>query len=64
MLEIAEDIVTFSRETWENLKQDIYFHELIEMIEDKEALLQAQKETEYFIDYDEYRNQRISKINV
>ena len=64
MIEIAEDKVTFSRETWENLKQDSYFRELIELIEDREAILQAQKETEYLIDYDEYRNKRIGKMDV
>jgi len=64
MLELSEDKVIFSRETWEDLKQDNYFRELIEVIEDREELLKAIKETEYFVDYEEYRKHRLAKMNV
>ena len=61
MLEIAENKVTFSRETWEELKNDNYFRELIEVIEDREALLKAKQETHSFIDLEEYHKNRMTK---
>ncbi len=64
MLEVAEDKVTFSRDTWEELKSDDYFRELIDVIEDRESLLKAKKETEFFVDLDEYHRNRMKKENV
>lgn len=64
MIEIDNDKVTFSRKTWESLKNDNYFRELIEVIEDREELEKAIEETESYISYDEYRKKRFSKMNV
>ena len=61
---ITKDKVTFSRKTWEDLREDAYTRELIELIEDRETLLKSKKDTKYFIDLDEYHNKRMSKINV
>jgi hypothetical protein len=61
MLEIAEDKVTFSRNTWDELKSSIYFSELIEAIEDKESLMKIMEQTEYYVDYDEYKKKRLGK---
>jgi len=61
---LTENEVTFSRELWEELKNDDYFHELIDIIEDRDALREAKKETEYFMDYEEYRKSRLAKLNV
>lgn len=61
MLEIADDKVTFSRNTWEELKNNVFFAELIEAIEDKESLMKVMEETEYYVDYDEYKKKRLSK---
>ena len=60
MLEISEDKVVIPRETWEELRKNNYFRELIEVIEDREALQKAIEETEYFVDYDEYKKKRNS----
>ena len=64
MLEVAEDKVTFSRDTWEELKSDDYFRELIDVIEDRESLLKAKNETEFFVDLDKYHRNRMKKENV
>ncbi|OGU39331.1 MAG: hypothetical protein A2X61_00465 [Ignavibacteria bacterium GWB2_35_12] len=61
---ITKDKVTFSRKHWEELRTDEYFREVIEVIEDREQLLKAIEETEYFVDYDEYRKKRLAKIRV
>ena len=43
MMITKEDDIIISRETWEELKNDDYFHELIEIIEDRESLREAKK---------------------
>lgn len=52
MLTETDAIVTFTRDTWEELKVDDYYKEVIDAIEDRESLKQAQKETEYFVELD------------
>jgi len=64
MLDVAEDKVTCSRETWEELKSDDYFRELIDIIEDRESLQKAKNETEFFVELDEYHQNRMKKENV
>ncbi|MFA6572526.1 MAG: hypothetical protein WCT77_14955 [Bacteroidota bacterium] len=61
MIEIAGDKIIFSKKTWEDLKNDSYFHEIIEVIEVREELIKTMEETEYFVDYDEYRKTRMAK---
>lgn len=51
----------FSRDIWDELKNDIYYNEIIEAIEDREALKKAKEETEYFIDLEEYHKNRMKK---
>ncbi len=64
MLEISKDKVVIPREIWEELRKNNYFRELIEVIEDREALQKAIEETEYFVDYDEYKKTRNSNKDV
>jgi len=64
MIKVNKNTVTFSRKTWDELKEDNYFSELIEAIEDREELLKAIEETEYFVDFDEYDKERRAKMNV
>jgi hypothetical protein len=64
MLEITKEKVIFSRKTWEDLKSDDYYREVIEAIEDREDLLKAIQETEYITDFKEYDKQRRAKMNV
>lgn len=61
---ITEDEVTFTRAAWESLKSNEYFREVLEVLEDIESLETAKAETEYFVDYEEYRKTRIAKLNV
>jgi len=56
--------VTFSRDTWEDLRKDEYFRELIEVIEDREAFLVAQAETVEVFDFKEYDKKRRAELNV
>jgi hypothetical protein len=56
--------VTFSRETWEELRKDDYFRELIEVIKDREAFIKAKEETVEVLDFKEYDKNRRTKINV
>jgi hypothetical protein len=60
----TKDKVSFSRETWENLRADDFFREVIEIIEDREAIQKAKKETTYFVDLEDYHNSRIKGKNV
>jgi predicted ribosome quality control (RQC) complex YloA/Tae2 family protein len=64
MIDIAEETVTFSRETWEKLKADDYYKEVIQAIEDREDLLKAIEETEQILDFKEYDKNRRAKMNV
>jgi len=64
MIEIDDDKVIFSRKTWEDLKSDNYYREVIEAIEDREDLLKAIEETEYVVDFKEYDKKRRAKMNV
>ena len=64
MMIATDDRISFSRDTWEELRNNCNFRELVETIEDKEELIQAQQETEYFVDYDEYRKKRIASLDV
>jgi hypothetical protein len=58
MMVATKTKVTFSRDTWEELRSDDFYREVIEAIEDREALLKAKKETEYFIPLEEYHKKR------
>jgi hypothetical protein len=64
MLEIKDNFVQIPLSLWDELKNDLYFKELIEALEEKQELLIAEKETEYFVDYDEYRKKRLQNMNV
>jgi hypothetical protein len=59
-----ENTITFSKTTWDELKAIDYFSELIEAIEDREALQNSKASTEYFVDLDDYHNNRIKSENV
>lgn len=64
MITFTEDKVIFSKDTWEELKSDSYFNEVIEAIEDREELKKSIQETEYIVDFKEYDKQRRARINV
>jgi hemerythrin superfamily protein len=61
---ITEEEVIFSRKSWESLKSNDYFREVLEVLEDIESLENSKANTEYFVDYDEYRKTRLAKVNV
>ncbi len=59
----AKDKITFSRDIWEELYKIDYYREVLEAIEDREALRESKKKAEDFIsfrDYDELRGQKKS----
>jgi hypothetical protein len=64
MIKTTRTNVIFSRKTWDYLKSDNYYSELIEAIEDREDLLKAIEETEYIVDFKEYDKNRRARINV
>lgn len=61
---LTKDTVSFSRKTWEELRNDEYFRELIEIVEDREALIEAKNETDGFVDLDDYHASRTKQKNV
>lgn len=44
---------------WNELKNDFYFSEFIELMEDRQELLDAKEESTEFFDFREYDKQRI-----
>ncbi len=64
MIKTTKDKVIFSKETWDYLKTDIYYSQIIEAIEEREGLIKAIKETEYIVDFKEYDRQRRARISV
>ena len=64
MIKTTKDRVIFSKETWDYLKSDIYYSQIIEAIEEREELIKAIKETEFIVDFKEYDRQRRARINV
>ena len=53
MIEVAEDRVIFSRETWEELKSDVYYKEFIDAIIEREDFLLTENDYEYSDDSSE-----------
>lgn len=64
MIKTTKTQVIFSRKTWEELKSDDYYRELIEAIIDREDLAKAIDETDEVLDFKEYDIQRRSKLHV
>ncbi|MDQ1265293.1 MAG: hypothetical protein QG635_443 [Bacteroidota bacterium] len=64
MIQTTKNRVIFSRKTWDYLKADDYYKEIIEAIEDREELLKSIDETEYIVDFREYDKNRKAKMNV
>ncbi len=57
---ITKDRVSFSRKTWEILKKDYYYNDLIDAIEDLESLEKEKKVAKDFMnfrDFDKLRDQ-------
>jgi hypothetical protein len=63
MITATKNYITISIETWEALKNDEYFGQLIEEIEDREDFIKAKKDTEYFVNFSEYDKKRREQIN-
>lgn len=64
MLTIDKEMVTFSRDTWEELKKDVSFNELIEAIQGREELQNAIEETTEIIDFRKFDINHRTKLNV
>lgn len=64
MIEIKKDIVLIPLSTWNELKKIDYFKEIIEVLEDSEILENIKKESNGFIDLDEYIQEREKKEQI
>ena len=62
MLQIKNDNVLIPVTLWNELKDDLYFRELIEALEDRQELIEAGNEAEVFFDFNEYDAQRMARI--
>jgi hypothetical protein len=61
MLKVENNNVLIPLTLWQELKGDLYYNELIEAIEDRESLIEAKSKTEYFVDLEEYHNNRMKR---
>jgi hypothetical protein len=65
MVKIQKDKVIFSRDTWEELKKNPIYSELIEDIEDRMELEKGiddhEKSGSKILDFDEYDKNRMKK---
>jgi len=62
MLKIKNDNVLIPLALWTELKNDLYFNELIEALEDRQDLLEAKKEAREFFDFREYDAKRMKEM--
>ena len=62
MLKIKNNNVLIPITLWNDLKSDLYFHELIEALEDRQDLLDAKKDATEFFDFREYDSKRLEAI--
>lgn len=63
MLKIKNNNVLIPLSLWDELKSDLYFHELIEALEDRQDLLEAKAKATEFFDFSEYDAKRMAAIN-
>lgn len=59
MLKIKNDNVLIPIALWNDLKNDLYFNELIEALEDRQDLIDAKEEATEFLDFREYDSKRM-----
>jgi hypothetical protein len=64
MLQVKKDKVIISRKKWEELRNNDYYKELIEVLEDSEELEIAKKETNSFIKLKDYIKEREKKEQI
>ena len=62
MLKVNKNNVLIPISLWNDLKNDSYFKELIEALEDRQELLEAEKEATEFLDFRDYDNKRMELI--
>ncbi|TAL67702.1 MAG: hypothetical protein EPN82_13730 [Bacteroidetes bacterium] len=64
MISIEKDNVTIPRKTWDKLRRNHYYNELIENLLDSEELIEAINKTDGLIDLRDYdRKRRATKIH-
>jgi hypothetical protein len=62
MFKIKNNNVLIPISVWNDLKNDLYFNELLEALEDRQDLLDAKHEATEFLDFNEYDSQRMKAI--
>jgi len=63
MLQLNKNNIIISRKSWEELRKNDYFRELIEVLEDSEELEKAKKESNSFMKLRDYIKNREKKEN-
>ena len=61
MIKIDDENVVIPRKTWEKYKEDDYFKELIEVMQDTEDIIEEIKNTTEVFDLRDYDRQRRNK---
>lgn len=61
MIKIDDENVVIPRETWEKYKEDDYFRELIEIMQDTEEIIYEIETSKDFYDLRDYDRKRRSK---
>ena len=64
MIQIKKNNVVIPIKTWNELKENDFFKDLIEVLEDSELLEKTKKESKGFIDLDDYIRNREVKENM
>jgi len=62
MLKIKNNNVLIPIAVWNDLKNDLYFNELLEALEDRQDLIDTKKEATEFLDFREYDAKRMESI--
>ncbi|MBK8553359.1 MAG: hypothetical protein IPL53_20765 [Ignavibacteria bacterium] len=61
MIQIRKKEIVIPLTTWNELKRNDYFKDIIEVLEDSVLLEKTKKESKGFIDLDEYIGYRVKK---
>ncbi len=64
MVLVDKKQVTITRKTWDILKKDKDYKELLEVIEETAELEKAKKDSKYFLNIDDYLRQRIKQERI
>jgi hypothetical protein len=64
MVLVDKKQVTITRKTWDILKKDKDYKELLEVIEETAELEKAKRDSKYFLNIDDYLRQRVKQERI